>query len=211
MVLDKRLKAIVKSPDMPQLMEHLSQIWADEQRRRQEFYDWVTPHMKAEYIEGEVIVHSPVRKKHNVITGAVYFILQTWSLRNQMGFVGFEKIMLRFRRNDYEPDVVYFGPEKADTLQDDQTLFPAPDLIVEVLSPSTEARDRGVKFQDYALHGVLEYWIIDPETETLEQYLLTGSTYVLQPQQEILESKAMPGFQVPVRAFFDREVQVRVM
>ncbi len=43
-----------------------------------------------------------------------------------------------------------------------QSKFPAPDLIVEVLSESTEANDRGIKFEDYAAHGVVEYWIVDP-------------------------------------------------
>ena len=41
-------------------------------------------------------------------------------------------------------------------------LFPAPDFAVEVLSPSTQKNNRGIKFDDYALHNVSEYWIIDP-------------------------------------------------
>ena len=49
--------------------------------------------------------------------------------------------------------------------------FPPPDLVVEVLSESTEKRDRGVKFEDFAAHGVGEYWMIDADKETLEQYL----------------------------------------
>lgn len=198
---------------MPQLLEDLKQIWEEEQQRRLAFYDWVTPDMKAEFIEGEIILHSPVRKKHNAVTGAVYMLLNAHVLHHRLGFVGIEKIMLRFRRNDYEPDVVFFGPEKAASLIDSQTLSPPPDLIVEVLSESTENRDRGVKKQDYALHGVSEYWIIDPDTETVEQYLLNGREYRLQPLKEsgLLESVAVPGFSIPVRAFFDPELQMKML
>ena len=40
--------------------------------------------------------------------------------------------------------------------------YPAPDFIAEILSPSTDERDRGIKFEDYAAHGVGEYWLLDP-------------------------------------------------
>ena len=49
---------------------------------------------------------------------------------------------------------------------------PAPDFIAEILSDSTASVDRGVKFQDYAAHGVGEYWIVDPVQQTIEQYRL---------------------------------------
>ena len=83
--------------------------------------------------------------------------------------------------------------------------FPAPDFVVEVLSPSTAANDRGVKFDDYAAHGVTEYWIIDPETETVEQYWLAGAGYELAIKARTgeLRSFAVPGFVIPVRAIFE--------
>ena len=83
--------------------------------------------------------------------------------------------------------------------------FPAPDFVVEVLSPSTAANDRGVKFDDYAAHGVTEYWIIDPETETVEQYWLAGAGYELAIKARTgeLRSFAVPGFVIPLRAIFE--------
>ncbi|NJO00879.1 MAG: Uma2 family endonuclease [Bacteroidia bacterium] len=48
--------------------------------------------------------------------------------------------------------------------------FPPPDFIIEILSESTEDRDRGIKMIDYALRQVQEYWLIDPEAKALEQY-----------------------------------------
>lgn len=213
MRLDKRLRPIVKSPDLPRLLRDLQAIWESEQQRRQEFYDWVTPEMKAEFIDGEVIVHSPVRKKHNAITGWLYSLLNNYVLKNSLGFVGIEKIMIRLERNDYEPDIVFFGNEKTAGLLDNQTIFPVPDFIVEVISDSTEERDRGVKFVDYALHQVGEYWIIDPETETVEQYLLQDGEYALKASltKGSLESPVIKGFQIPVRAIFDLEEQIKAL
>jgi len=54
-----------------------------------------------------------------------------------------------------------------------------PDLAVEVLSPSTERRDRGRKMELLARSGVHEYWIIDPIGNMLEVYQLQGGGYVL--------------------------------
>jgi len=50
-----------------------------------------------------------------------------------------------------------------------------------VLSPSTEKRDRGIKFRDYELHGVGEYWIVDTVAESVKLYLLAGETYAPKP------------------------------
>ena len=109
---------------------------------------------------------------------------------------------------DYEPDICFFGNEKASRFSPEQIHFPAPDLSVEVLSSSTESMDRGVKFDDYASHGVSEYWIIDPVLETVEQYRLNEKVYDLTVKAKTgeLESFAVPGFVIPVPAIFDEEV-----
>ncbi len=125
------------------------------------------------------------------------------------GFVRHEKMLISLTRNDYEPDVVYFGPETAQTFSLDQMKFPAPDFIVEVLSPSTEATDRGIKFQDYAAHGVTEYWILDPDREIVEQYALKGKVYELLVKSKTgtLQSVAVPGFEISVRDLFNEAAQ----
>lgn len=74
-----------------------------------------------------------------------------------------------------------------------------------MLSASTAANDRGVKFDDYAAHGVTEYWIIDPDTETVEQHRLAGESYELAIKARTgeLRSFAVAGFVIPVRAIFE--------
>lgn len=126
---------------------------------------------------------------------------------NDLGYVGFEKIMVSLTRNDYESDICYFNKEKASQFKPDQMRFPAPDFVVEVLSNSTVANDRGVKFEDYAAHGIVEYWIVDPDEETIEQYELREDAYelVVKVKAGQIDSLVIPDFTIPVRAVFDEQ------
>jgi Uma2 family endonuclease len=131
--------------------------------------------------------------------------LKAYVNEHDAGWVGYEKVMISLSRNDYEPDIVFFGKEKAARLSPDQLQCPAPDFIVEILSPSTRRNDRGIKFIDYAAHGVGEYWIVDPVKEALEQYVLSGKEYELKLKADSgkIHSAQVPGFVIPVRALFD--------
>jgi Uma2 family endonuclease len=121
--------------------------------------------------------------------------------------------MISLSRNDYEPDLCYFATEKASQFKPRQMRFPAPDFVVEILSNSTASHDRGVKLEDYAAHDIAEYWIIDPESESVEQYLLRRDVYELavKVNDGPLRSAAVPGFEIPVRAIFDEDVNVAAL
>ncbi len=118
-----------------------------------------------------------------------------------------QKLLICLTRNDYEPDVCYFNNEKAAKFTPNQMKFPAPDFIAEVLSESKERNDRGVKFEDYAAHGIGEYWIVDAENELVEQYLLDSDAYTLHLKMNSgsLRSEVIAGFEVPIRAIFDEK------
>lgn len=95
---------------------------------------------------------------------------------------------------------------------------PAPDLIVEVLSRSTTGRDRGIKFEDFAAHGVREYWIIDPVRKALEQYTLDEGTMAFaqaavlyEDANDKLTARVVPGFTIPVRAIFDKKANMEAL
>ena len=194
------------SPQLVEAVDLLSSQIAEERKRRVQFYQEMTPEEKVEFIDGEVVMHSPTKNRHLDATARLMNLLSNFVRVNQFGTVKTEKCLCVFPRNDYEPDIVYFPPEKSATLQPDTLRFPIPDFIVEVISTSTVARDRGVKFEDYAVHGVTEYWIIDPETETVEQYLVgEDSSYKLQIKATtgVLTSHVIQGFSIPVRAIFD--------
>ena len=118
-----------------------------------------------------------------------------------------------FLQNDYEPDVCFFNQAKAHYFLPDQMKFPAPDLAVEVLSASTATNDRGIKFRDYAVHGVTEYGIIDPTAKMVEQYILDGEAYELRIKSNSgdLQSVAVAGFTIPIRAIFDEKFNLATL
>ena len=211
--MEPAVEHLLASPALPKHIERLNQAFEEEQRARRDFYEWLTPERKAEFINGEVVVQSPARKHHLNATGNLYRLLRTYADVHDLGFVAQEKALVSLTRNDYEPDVCFFGREKARLLEDDQLHFPAPDFIAEVLSGSTAARDRGIKMEDYAAHGVAEYWLLAPDVRTLEQYLLEGERYTLQMKSATgdVRSVAVEGFEVPVRALFDDAENLRVL
>ena len=128
-----------------------------------------------------------------------------------------EKVMISLTRNDYEPDIVYFKKEKADLFTAGQVLFPAPDFVVEILSKKTALTDRTTKKEDYAAHGIGEYWIIDPQKQIIEQYLLISETdtsyfkpYIYRIGDDI-SSRVIEGFTIPVQAVFDEAVNLKTL
>lgn len=171
------LQSLLDSPALPELVEQAQKTLLREQKLREKFYADITPEHKWEFIQGEVIMHSPALNRHLTATKHLFSLMDAHVRLNKLGVVHIEKAMTCFPRNDYEPDITFFGLTKARLTGPDTLKFPIPDLIVEVLSPSTEARDRGIKFQDYALHGVAEYWIIDPVAESVELHRLAGEIY----------------------------------
>lgn len=181
-------------------------MWEAERKRRSEFLEWLTPSIKAEFIFGEVVLHSPARAKHLDATRNVLIALGGFSAERNLGKVFSEKCLVSLTRNDYEPDTVYFGPEKATQIESDQMRFPAPDLVVEILSESTESVDRGIKFQDYAAHGVREYWIVDTDARTVEQYVLPAGTDAYRLHEKLahgtVRSVVVDEFELGLNAIF---------
>ena len=186
----------------------LNKAWDKEQERRLKFYNDISEIYKSEFINGEVIVHSPVVKEHNACNGNLYKMIDTYVVEKDLGFVGIEKILIKLTRNDYEPDVCYFKKTKAKKFKKGQKFFPPPDLVVEVLSKGTEKRDRGIKYQDYEKHGVQEYWIIDPNSEMVEQYYLAKGKYtlILKSNSGELQCRIIKGLSIPVKAIFDKKL-----
>jgi Uma2 family endonuclease len=184
-----------------------------EAQRREGFYDWLTPDVKAEFINGKTMQQLPVQKRHTVASMNLSALLRTYVEVNDLGYVGAETVLISLTRNDYLPDICFFGREKAAEFDPEQMKYPAPDFIVKVLSPSTAETDRGIKSEDYAAHGVAEYWLVDPELETVEQFVLREGEYklLLKVNSGFLASEVVQGFKMPVEAIFDSKVKNRVL
>lgn len=198
------LADLQSSPDALLLIEEVKKAIAQEITKRKEFYELVHEDCKAEFINGEIIMHLPVRRKHWRVSMRLSRLLDEYVTKHTLGEVGVEKVMITLSRNDYEPDICFFSKEKAKDFADDQLTFPAPDFVVEITSKSTKERDYGVKFRDYAAHGILEYWIVDPDEQAIEQYVLKNKTYQL--HQKVAEGKIsssiVKGFSVEIHDLF---------
>ncbi len=202
------MSQLLDLPSAPKVLERMKVALENEKIKRKQFYADIDDDMKVEFINGEIIIHSPVKKEHTDTTFLITQLMRNYVVINELGYVGYEKVLSAFTRNDYEPDVVFFDTEKAQSFKKGMWKFPIPDLIVEVVSKSTEQRDRNIKFSDYESHGVAEYWIVDADKETVEQYLLQKNKYYLhlKANKGIIESKAIKGFSADIRAFFDESV-----
>lgn len=200
-------------PNAVLFVEKARKFLADEQKKRKHFYKIIEENKKMEFINGEIYFQSPVKLQHNNATKLLSTLINTFVIKNKLGFVGVEKILVSLTRNDYEPDICFFGNDKAKNFTRRQMQFPAPDFVVEVLSESTEKHDRETKFQDYAAHGVKEYWIIDAENEIVEQYFLQGESYELslKAKDANIESIVIQGFRIPIRSIFDEDKNIEIL
>ena len=206
--MDAILEPILQSPRLKQIAEELQSYLKTEDERRLGFYKNVTEQEKSEFINGEIITQSPVVMKHNLVVTRLSRLLSTYVSINNMGFVGVEKILVRLTRNDFEPDICFFNNEKARNFGDKTMFFPAPDFVVEVLSKSTEKVDRTIKKEDYALHNVAEYWIIDTDKETIEQYFLNDTNEFelnVKVNEGIIHNKVIKGFDIEIQSLFNEE------
>ncbi len=198
--------------DAEEIVSAVQEKIAAEQRRREEFYEWLDEDKKAEFIDGEIVVHSPVMKRHADATLLLTSLLSPYSRIKQIGYVGSEKLLVRLKRDDFEPDVAFWFADRARAFTEDQLFFIAPNFVAEVLSKGTEDIDRGRKFISYAANGVDEYWIVDAKAKRVECHdLQPDGTYLLRETvglSEQLISTAIQDFSVPCLAIFDSEANL---
>ena len=207
------LEQALQMPDAALFAQTLESALKAENKKRQHFYELVEENKKIEFINGAIIFQSPVKLQHNRSTTLLAKLLDTFVVKNNLGVVGVEKLLISLTRNDYEPDICFFGKEKSKNFKKKQMQFSAPDFVVEVLSDSTEKYDRETKFQDYAAHGVQEYWIIDADKEIVEQYFLQDEAYelLLKAKDGKIESIVLPDFKIPIQAIFNEQINLTAL
>ena len=199
---------LLDAPDLPLKLDAARKMLDFEAKQRLGFRDQILPHQKGEFINGRAVMHSPARHSHNHCSSLITRLLGSHiSHAGAGGVLVYEKALCAFSRNDYEPDVAWFSPEKAAAIEPHTMIYPVPDFIIEILSPSTEAHDRGLKRDDYAAHHVGEYWIVEPDTRTVEQHVLPSGADaypapVLVTGGEI-HPASFPDLVIPHAALFD--------
>lgn len=104
-----------------------------------------------------------------------------------------------------QPDLIFVCNACAGIMQENW-IAGAPDLVVEVLSPSTAAYDRATKLPIYADAGVPEVWLIDSHAKTVEVLKLQGKKYLVDATlagDQTLTSSLFPGWELPLNELFD--------
>lgn len=125
---------------------------------------------RREIIDGELYVTPSPSSGHQRVVMRVLARLHAFVQEHGLGEVFPGPLDVLFAEGDYlEPDILFVGSRKAGLISDRGVEGP-PDLVVEVVSPSTSARDRGIKLDRYRHHGVPEYWIVDAEAGTVEAW-----------------------------------------
>ena len=125
-----------------------------------------------EIFEGELIMTLAPNKAHQYAVGNLYKILRDFVEDRQLGKVILAPFDVYFdEETTIQPDLIFVFKERLHIISE-QKVNGAPDVVIEIISESTESRDRGFKFKLYAKEGVKEYWIVDPTNKTIEVYEL---------------------------------------
>ena len=135
--------------------------------------DW-----REEVIDGKVVAIAPARLNHTRIIRNLTTIFSTY-LRNRPCefFPDGAGLRLAEDQEEYQPDGMVVCDEEK--VKGGTVVTGAPDMVIEVLSPSTAKYDRGHKKDVYERIGVREYWIVDPAGMSIEQYILEQEKFVL--------------------------------
>ena len=161
----------------------------------EDFLEWLEPGRCADLIAGEIAMHSPVSVRHADLLNFLDGILRLYVDRRRLGFLYREVVAVRLSARDtFQPDLAFYRAARSGLIRDNH-VEGAPDLVVEVLSPRTADRDTGPKFAAYERHGVIEYWILDPETLAHRFYRRAGELLVEYAAGAAkIDSRAVPGF-----------------
>ena len=122
-----------------------------------------------EAIEGELYMTPAPTVRHQRISIRLERALQQILVDSDHGELLHASVGVEFPATGegVQPDILFISHKRRGIVAEDW-LRGAPDLVVEILSPSTAHRDRGVKLRLYERQGVAEYWIVDPEAEAVE-------------------------------------------
>ena len=165
--------------------------------------------MRHELIDGEHYVTAAPNWKHQTISanlsGNIWSYLQQHSI-GQILYAPFDVIFSKF--DVVEPDLVYISRERLEKIRSSAGATGAPDLIIEIGSPSTRRRDETIKRRLYERFGVTEYWIVDPEVDRIKVYRLLNEQYdrvaeLNLESGDVLTTPLLPGLELPLRKIFE--------
>jgi Uma2 family endonuclease len=166
----------------------------------------------AEIYDGELVIMTAPKYRHQRALRRLLLILEPFVQQQGDGGEFFypPHDLYVSPREVYEPDLSFvakarFAQEQVISEDDGRMLVP-PDLIVEIISPSTARRDRVDKFNAYAAFGVRHYWLIDPDECILQAFVLDNGRYAAEAAlgtEDIFEPSLFPGLRILLSQLFE--------
>ncbi len=162
--------------------------------------------MRCELMDGELILAAAPRTTHQRTQANLGWRMSHFNHERSLGEVFFAPTDVVFSDTDVvQPDILFVSKERAHVITED-AIHGAPDLVVEILSPSTAERDRGYKRDMYERHGVKEYWMADVDLSTMAILRLSdGGLFEIvgtYGEGESFTSAVLAGFTVNVSEVF---------
>jgi len=158
-----------------------------------------------ELIGGVLILVPAPKPKHQKISIRLEFLLMKYNEENNVGDIYHAPTDVYFdEENVVQPDILFVSSNRLDIIEENY-IKGAPDLVIEIVSPSSGYYDLVKKKKLYARFGVKEYWLVDPEEKTIEVNLLEENSYkVIQTlsEDERLVSETFPGFSIELKELF---------
>jgi Uma2 family endonuclease len=162
-----------------------------------------------ELIDGVHYVTPCPATPHQRILGNLYFLLRSHLEQHGGGEAFLSPFDVIFSIYDIvEPDLLFISKERHHIVTD-KNVQGSPDLLVEILSPSTRRRDEGMKLRLYDASDVREYWVIDPSAEVVRVYRrvdgqLAITKELARDDGTVLTSPVLPGLKMPLERMFAR-------
>lgn len=171
-----------------------------------EYLTWPDDGRRYELYEGDVYMVPSPSVKHQRISRKLEALLGQFLLENGQGEVFHAPLDVVFSESTVvQPDILFISHQRRNIIGE-QNISGAPDLVVEILSPATEERDRGAKLQLYCRYGVRECWLVDPDKRTVEVLALSPEGYQVvgcYSGDEVVSSQVMVGLQFPAEVIFE--------
>jgi len=165
--------------------------------------NWEPDLYRHEIIEGEHFMSPSPNIYHQEIVLNLGTHLSYYVKNKKLGRVFVAPVDVIF--SDYDvcvPDLIFVSNENLSIIKE-ENIQGAPDLLIEVLSPTSEKRDKEIKFKRYAYFGVKDYWIVNPKQQSIEIYDLANSQLVaVVPANQVLNSPLFPDINLELKKIF---------
>jgi Uma2 family endonuclease len=164
-----------------------------------------TPELERfELVRGELVPMSPPGFKHGCIALEIAAALREFVFSRKLGLVAVEAGFWVSHDPDTvrSPDVAFVRTERIPPGGIHAFFEGAPDLAVEVLSPSDRASEVNAKVQDWLASGCQEVWVVDPQTSSVTVYSQRADARILREVDTLVCEELLPGFRLPVAQVF---------